>query len=240
MINDITEFKNVLMVKLGHPILKVNDITDEQMDIAISDAIRKFHNEATGTGTIESVLAVPTSGGVADYDIPSEVHSIIDSFDNSSIGGIGVLFSHANMLYNDGVFGGIGDPMPNILTLQMQMDQLRMLQVLMGQKFTAIHSPHEGKITIQPTPPADGILYFQIYRKVPEIDLYNNEWVEEYASALCKIQIGRNRSKYDGVTLPGGGSLNGSAWLDEGKEEKTALEEELRTRWDEPPDFYVG
>tara|TARA_R110002051_G_scaffold159662_1_gene231156 strand:- start:3212 stop:4231 length:1020 start_codon:yes stop_codon:yes gene_type:complete len=53
-------------------------------------------------------------------------------------------------------------------------------------------------------------------------------WVYQYALALTKINLGRVRGKYSNVQLFGGGVLNYDM-LEEGREEKAKLEEELYT-----------
>ena len=57
------------------------------------------------------------------------------------------------------------------------------------------------------------------YLERPIRDLVKEQWVYEYAVALSKIVIGRVRSKFTGVSLLGGGSLNYDL-LQEGNREK--------------------
>jgi len=62
------------------------------------------------------------------------------------------------------------------------------------------------------------------YVERPLRDLIKEKWVLEYATALSKIMWGRILTKITGVSLLGGGSLNGDAVLSEGLSEKEKLE----------------
>ena len=61
-------------------------------------------------------------------------------------------------------------------------------------------------------------------------NFYTSDWIFDYALAECKIILGRIRSKFAGFTSIGneGIILDGEVLIQEGKEEKVALEETLR------------
>jgi hypothetical protein len=83
------------------------------------------------------------------------------------------------------------------------------------------------------------------YLERPLRDLIKEPWVYEYALALSKINIGRARGKFTGVSLLGGGSLN-TDLLQEGIQDKERLEKMLlegaTPGWgdSEPPIFFLG
>jgi hypothetical protein len=56
------------------------------------------------------------------------------------------------------------------------------------------------------------ILIIDCYRKLdPETftDVFNDQWLKRYVTALFKKQWGANLSKFDGVVMLGGVKLNG-------------------------------
>jgi hypothetical protein len=71
-------------------------------------------------------------------------------------------------------------------------------------------------------------------------EMWNDTWLKQYSTALIKRQWGTNLSKFDGMQLPGGVTINASKIMDEAKEEITALEESLRDTYELPADFIVG
>ena len=42
----------------------------------------------------------------------------------------------------------------------------------------------------------------------PLEELYGNEHVKKLTLAFCKVMLGTIRGKYEGITLPGGGSVS--------------------------------
>ena len=65
-------------------------------------------------------------------------------------------------------------------------------------------------------------------------DIYNDMWLKKYATALVKFQWGENLSKFSGIALPGGVTLDGQQMKDEAKEEILRLEEESRLNFEMP------
>lgn len=71
-------------------------------------------------------------------------------------------------------------------------------------------------------------------------EMWDDMWLKAYSTALIKRQWGTNLSKFDGMQLPGGVTINASKIVDEAKEEITKLEEDLRNTFELPADFIVG
>jgi hypothetical protein len=55
-----------------------------------------------------------------------------------------------------------------------------------------------------------------------------------------KLQWGQNLIKFDGITLPGGITLNGRQLVDDAKEEIRALEEDLKLGYELPVMDMIG
>jgi hypothetical protein len=71
-------------------------------------------------------------------------------------------------------------------------------------------------------------------------DVYNDAYLKRYTTALIKRQWGVNLKKFEGVTLPGGVTLNGQKIFDEAMDEITELREEVKSTYELPVDFFVG
>jgi hypothetical protein len=71
-------------------------------------------------------------------------------------------------------------------------------------------------------------------------DVWSDRWLQDYATALIKKQWAQNMSKFIGIQLPGGVTLDAKAMKDEANDEIKTLEEELRTTYQLPIDFMVG
>ena len=71
-------------------------------------------------------------------------------------------------------------------------------------------------------------------------EIYNDRLLKLYVTALIKKVWGTNLSKFSGMQLPGGVEFNGERILDEAREERERLEEELQDKYELPPDMMVG
>ena len=69
---------------------------------------------------------------------------------------------------------------------------------------------------------------------------WDNIWLKAYATALIQLQWGQNLSKFEGVIMLGGVTMNGGGILDQAQNEIAKLEEELQTKWSDPVDFMIG
>ena len=70
--------------------------------------------------------------------------------------------------------------------------------------------------------------------------VYNDMFVKNYLTAKIKEQWGINMSKFEGMQLPGGVTINGRQLFEDAVSELEKLEEKLRNEQELPPDFFVG
>jgi hypothetical protein len=80
----------------------------------------------------------------------------------------------------------------------------------------------------------------QLVDPVANTSVYNDRFVKAYFTALVKQQWGQNLSKFEGMQLPGGVTMNGLAILDAANAEVLKLEEDMRLEHELPVEFFVG
>ena len=71
-------------------------------------------------------------------------------------------------------------------------------------------------------------------------EIWNQMWLKDYATAKIKKQWGQNLTKFQGVQMPGGVTLNGEMIYNDAVEELKVLDEQLRTTWETPPLDMIG
>lgn len=71
-------------------------------------------------------------------------------------------------------------------------------------------------------------------------DVWNDRFLKQYATAKIKYQWGTNLSKFAGVQLPGGVTLDGPRIMQEALEEINKLEEEMHSLNVLPSDMFMG
>ena len=59
-------------------------------------------------------------------------------------------------------------------------------------------------------------------------DVWNDRFLKKYSTALIKLQWGNNLSKFAGIQMPGGVTLDGVRIMTEAREEISKLEEEMQ------------
>ena len=136
----------------------------------------------------------------------------------------------------------------NMQYYEITMEHLEMIQSYfnLDRTFTfnkatnRLHS-HSGKII-----EGNKILFRAWRAVVPDegtgfaVDVFNDEWIKKYSTALIKQQWGANMKQFDGMPLPGGITINGQQVWDEAKEEVEKLEEEFSLNYELPVNFLVG
>jgi len=84
-------------------------------------------------------------------------------------------------------------------------------------------------------------IVLETYQKVGDTtELWGDPFLKDYATALVKEQWGMNLSKFEGVQLPGGVTLNGRAILEDARTEIERLKEQMSLSYELPVDFLVG
>jgi len=70
--------------------------------------------------------------------------------------------------------------------------------------------------------------------------VWNDRWIKEYATALIKRTWGNNLSKFAGLQLPGGVTLDGKTIYTEAVDEIERLEKEMETNYGAPLEFLMN
>ena len=86
-------------------------------------------------------------------------------------------------------------------------------------------------------------LLIECYRKLdPSVytDVFDDMYLKRYATALIKKQWGANLSKFNGVQMLGGVTMNGETIYQQALDEITKLEEEMKLGFELPVNYMVG
>jgi hypothetical protein len=86
-------------------------------------------------------------------------------------------------------------------------------------------------------------IMFEAYRVLDPnkyTDIYNDRTLKKYTSELIKQQWGSNMMKFGGMELPGGITLNGIDVFNEASAQVDKIESEIQSKFELPPEFFVG
>jgi hypothetical protein len=81
---------------------------------------------------------------------------------------------------------------------------------------------------------------YQIVDPTDYVDVWKDQWLMRYSTALIKRQWGANLSKFTGMTLPGGVQFNGQTLYNEAIQEIDILEREMINSYSLPVLDMVG
>ena len=71
-------------------------------------------------------------------------------------------------------------------------------------------------------------------------DIYDDIYLKRYATSLIKKQWGSNLSKFNGVAMLGGVTMNGETIYSQAIEEQNKLEEQIQMAFELPINYMIG
>lgn len=236
------EFKQMILRRLGAPVITIN-VSDEQVEDCIEEALKYFQDyHYDGT---EHVYYVHTC---SPTDISNKYITVPDN-----IIGITEVYSlniQSYTAYSADMFGG-GYQMAfefawstssgTLLTYYMNKVAYEFLnQILIGQ--TPIRfNRHTNRLYIDFnwTRVESGMHIvldgYKIIDPEENPEIWNDRWLINYATAKVKYIYGTNLSKFTGVQLPGGGTIDGQKIQDDAMQQLQSLEDEMITSYSIPP-----
>ena len=267
--NSKATFKEYIKRRLGAPVLEIN-VDDDQFDDRIDEAMQYFQeyhydgsiktylkhqltsSNLTQMKTNTSITSNPAE--THDYSntafkeqqnyivLPEFVLAVMNIFPFNDKHNMNMFDLRYQMRLND-----IYDlTSTNILNYSMVQQHISMLDDLLVGQTPIRYNTHQNRLYLDMDTSnisADEFIIVECYRKIDPTDMtdiYNDMWLKKYATALVKYQWGENLSKFSGVALPGGVTLDATQMKTEAQEEITRLEEESRLNFDMMPIDLMG
>jgi len=247
------EFKDYCLRDLGHPVIEIN-VDADQLDDRVDEAIQKWQERHT-----DGSLKVFIKHQITQAEIDQEYVTIGDEY----LEIIHVLpmplgiFSGAFGLKRQFVFSHLFDLHGNISAghssgdFMIAYDQFRrhlsLIEDFFNNEKNIRFNRHDDKLYIDmnwsDNIKVDQFIVFEAIKKLdPDstTEAWNDQWLKKYTTALIKRQWGQNLSKFTGVQLPGGITMNGVEIFQQANEDIQRLDDELRDTWEEPVNFSIG
>jgi len=229
------DIKDWIMRKLGYPLVQV-EITEDTLTDCINDAVEEFTKYVTQeVGYIGLDLEeYSTSGFTLDGNVTSVFALEESTIYGDVTGGINVLFSVKNTMWNAGMFPvPWSSSMGSWVDFEAAMSYVDMINRLTAAKFYFEFNEREQLLTLIPDPTETnmkGYICVGVNTIRPDDQQYGESWVKRYALACAKEVIGYVRAKYNSTQLLGGGLINATV-KEEGLAEKQALLDELKSTY---------
>ena len=261
-----TTFKEYCLRNLGKGVIDIN-VSDDQAEDRIDEALQYFaqyhydgirrtylkyqYTEADKTrmtgDSDESVTknSVTTSWkeGNNFLVVPESVISVINIFPFSNKSNMNLFDVRYQLRLND-LYDFSSTSIINYDIVLRHLDFLD--HILVGEKPLRFNQ-HDNRLYVDMDWKNDlavgEFLVIEAYRKLdPEqfTDVYNDIYLKRYVTALFKKQWGANLSKFDGVAMIGGVTLNGRQIYSEALQDIDKLETEIRSTFELNPAMIMG
>lgn len=230
--------------RLGSPVVEIN-IDDDQVEDRVDDAIGyyiQYHYH--GTDRTYVTVAITTDMVAANaLTMPPDVVDVLRIAPTTTQAGVS---THSMSIgrQSDGKIS-LNGVTPDASNYATSLQQASFHEWLFSPERVINFRYGRGTLTFDGNYPlVVGDKYvvecYVATSPATNTSLWNDMWLKEYTTALIKQQWGQNLSKYSGVQLPTGITLDGQGILAAGTAEKEALEERLRNEFQYPTDFFLG
>jgi hypothetical protein len=263
------ELLDYCLRKLGYPVLEVN-VDEDQLNDRLDDALQYFQERhfdsiervflkhkllsdeldvirnqpeyTTGTSTsgITSAILEQPQNFIPLPDSVVGVNMVFKT-DASTISG-GMFNIKYQIFLNDLYYYGALDLLNYTMTKQYLENISNIMnpdvQLRFNKKQHRLYLDIDWNMISQ-----DTYIILDCYRIVDPADfpaVYNDYWLKKYLTASIKRQWGQNLTKFNGVQLPGGITLNGDKIYADAEKELEEVERQLRDEYELPPLGLIG
>jgi hypothetical protein len=225
-----SEFKDYILRKIGAPVIEIN-VSDEQVEDRIDEAIsfwRDYHYDGSQMVYLKHELTQEEidQGYV---EIPENMLGVTRIFDLSSSISTGTGFFNVQYQF---VLNNLDDITGyNIQHYYMSMSHLQFLQEILVGKQLIRYNRHmnrlhiDGKKNVMTAGSYIIIEGYDIIDGETYSDVWQDRFLQNYASALVREQWGLNLTKFTNMQLVGGVQFNGEQILSEAKTDRKEMEE---------------
>jgi hypothetical protein len=253
------EFQEYCLRRLGAPVLKVN-IAPEQMEDRINDALFMYH-EKHMDGTEEKWMVIPIDDAIVAngyFTLPEAVWGVADARVANNANASGDIL--ANVTYqiqlSDYLNTATGSFAQNfdVVNYYFTQYQIANMNFVLSPQHQFKFNKRTHRLWMQGIDLSllkeDGTpivlkVYINPYTEEQEYgddeaELWADEWLCKYATALIRQQWAEHLSKFKDIPLPGGISLNGADMMAKAEKEIEDCIDELENKYQEPIDFFMG
>lgn len=264
------DLKQYCLRRLGYPVIEINvddAQIEDRIDDALQffaeyhfDGvercyIRKQITRADINNKYVDLLA-PTLADASDGIVAApamdpggkNIISVIRCFQlYDTLGGTGMFDARYQIALNDLYGLRTNTYSDSLITYSFTRSHMAMLQDMLTPEKAITFSRVTNRIYVDMNwsvhAPVGQYMMFEAYRILdPESygEIYNDRLLKLFTTAKIKEQWGANLSKFSGISLAGGITLNGNEIYNDAKSEIEKLESEVQSRYEAPPQFYVG
>jgi hypothetical protein len=231
---------------LGAPVLEIN-IDEDQIEDRVDEALQ-FYQEYHSDAVVRTFIKHQVTQ--TDYDndyitLPDQLISVLRVL-NLSTGDAADMFSVKYQLFLNDLYG-LRNP-ESLVNYEMTKQYMNAIElILTGNSQQITFSRHMNRLSIQDNwkefVSLGQYIIIEGYQTINPntyTDVYNDMMLKKYLTALLKRQWSTNLIKFEGMTLPGGVTINGRALYEDALADIEKIETDFESKYQSPPDFYMG
>jgi len=249
------EFKQYCLRRLGAPVIEIN-VDEEQIEDRIDDALQYWTDyHFDGMQKVYYIKQILQSdidqkylnlSGSTDADgHPMEIVGVTRIFPVSDSQSTVNMFDLRYQLRLNELYDFTS---ASYINYTLTQQHLRSLEIMFTGEVPIRFQRHMQKLYIDwawgpQECPVGTVVIAECYAAInPDVysGVWSDRWLKEYCTALIKRTWGSNMSKFEGLQLPGGVSLNGTKMYDEALVEIERLEREMETNFGSPLEWYTN
>ena len=238
------EFKDNILRRLGAPVIEIN-VDDDQIDDRIDDALKYFYDyHFDGSHKIYYKHQVTEQDKANRYiTVPENIMGAVRLFPvGGSFGAAGMFDIRYQIALNDLYTLTSTSLVPYFMSMQ----HLQLIEELFVGQQPIRFNRQQNRLYIDmdwEKVNAGQFLVVEAYEVVdPDVyqEVWSDRWLQRYATVLVQEQWGRNLTKFIGMQLPGGVQFNGEQILQQARDDREKLEQEMISSYSLPVEDRVG
>ena len=261
--------KSYCLRSLGSGVIDIN-VSDDQIDDRLDEALQYFaeyhydgeermylkhkitsddlsrattDESTTATDTADNSVTATWLEGKGFIPVPEAVISVVSVFPFTDSATANMFDLRYQLRLND-----LYDfSSTSIMEYQMTLQHLDFLEHILVGEVPIRFSQHQQRLYLDMDwnndIKVDEFIIIECYRKLDPAtftDIFNDMYLKRYATALIKRQWGANLSKFNGVSMLGGVTMNGETIYSQAQEELQRLEEQIQLAFELPINYMIG
>ena len=230
------QHKQYCLRSLGKPVVDIN-VDDEQLEDRIDESLQYFRDyHYDGTEHVYLKHQITSSDKTNEYiSVNDNIQGITRLFNIGDTNSSSNIFNIRYQMHLNDLFDFSSATSSPYVNAMRHVEQLE--EIFVGKKPIRFNR-HMDRLYIDMDwtndVAVDDYIIIDAYRTVDTdtyTDVWNDRWLLQYSTSLFKRQWGLNLSKFAGLQLPGGITLDGPRILQEATEEINRLEEAMITNY---------
>lgn len=261
--------KEYCLRSLGKPVIEIN-VDPDQVEDRIDEALQYFAqyhydgvervylkyqitaDDIARARSDESLASVTDVDGSTSatwkmqknyIPVPESVLSVVKIFDFTDKANINLFDVRYQLRLND-----LYDfSSTSVIHYEMTMQHIDFLDSILVGQVPIRFNQHQNRLYLdmdwQTNVSAGDYIVIEAYRALDPStysDVWNDMYLKKYTTQLIKRQWGSNLSKFEGVQMLGGVTLNGAKLFEEAQTEIEKLEEQIQLAYELPPMHMIG